>query len=154
MPRSFSLFSITLLMASSCAAAVTPQAPIPTSKSKVLISETVAPAIATPQFGQPIQVEVGSKVLVASEQLEISVKNVNDSLCPKGLECYWAGEAKIELSLHQAQKNLGEHTLTLGVGNPDYLYPNSVKQIGAYYVRVLALEPYTDSNQPKQNHKS
>jgi hypothetical protein len=139
MPCNFFLFSITLLMASSCATAVMPQAPIPTSKPKVQISETAVPAIATSQFGQPIQVEVGSKVLFASDQLEISVKNVNDSRCPKGLACYWAGEAKIELSLRQGQKNWGEHTLTLGVGNPDYLYPNSIKQVGAYYLRVLAI---------------
>ncbi len=153
MLRNFFFFSIALLLGSSCATAVTPQTPLPKPVPKVQIPEKVGPAIATAQFGQPVQIEVGSKALFASEQLEISVLSVNDSRCPKDLNCYWAGEAKIELSLRQEKKDLGKHRLTLGAINPDYLYPNSVKQIGAYYVRVLALEPYPDNRKPVQSKK-
>jgi hypothetical protein len=44
--------------------------------------------------------------------------------------------------LRQAEKKLGDLDLTLGVGNPDYFYPNNIKQVGKYYIRLLAVDPY------------
>jgi hypothetical protein len=101
------------------------------------------------QLGKPLQVELGDKAVVLPEQLEIRVLSIQDSRCPKNVDCYWGGEAHIQLNLKRAEKNLGDFALTLGVGNPDYFYPNNIKRVGKYYVRVLKVEPYPEGNFPK-----
>jgi hypothetical protein len=101
------------------------------------------------QLGKPLQVELGNKAVVLPEQLEIRVLSIQDSRCPKNVDCYWGGEAHVQINLSRAEKNLGDLTLTLGVGNPDYFYPNNIKRVGKYYVRVLKVEPYPEGHSQK-----
>jgi hypothetical protein len=96
------------------------------------------------QLGQPFQVELGNKAVVMPDQLEIKVLSISDSRCPKNIDCYWGGEAHVQLNLRRAEKNLGDLTLTLGVSNPDYFYPNNIKRVGKYYVRVIKVDPYPE----------
>jgi hypothetical protein len=98
------------------------------------------------QLGKPIRVELVSSVVVLPDRVEIKVLSIQDSRCPKNIDCYWGGEAQVQLNLRRAGKNLGDLNLTLGVGNPNVRYPNNIKRIGKYYVRVLAVDPYSERN--------
>jgi hypothetical protein len=101
------------------------------------------------QLGQPFQVELGNKAVVMPDQLEIKVLSIRDSRCPKNINCYWGGEAHIQLNLRRAEKNLGDFALTLGVGNPDYFYPNNIKRVGKYYIRAIKVDPYPEGDSQK-----
>jgi hypothetical protein len=111
----------------------------------------VAPTqIARSQLGRPLQVELGSKAVLIPDQLEIKVLSIQDSRCPRNIDCYWGGEALVKLNLRQAARNLGDLDLTLGIGSPDYPYPNNIKRVGKYYIRILAVTPYPDRNPKKE----
>jgi hypothetical protein len=124
-----------------------------------LISSLTTTAIGSPkpvvsqtpsgQIGKPFQVEIGNSAVVIPDQLEIKVLSIQDSRCPKNVDCYWGGEAHVQLNLRRADKNLGDLDLTLGVGNPDYFYPNNIKRVGKYYVRVLKVDPYPEGGSRK-----
>jgi hypothetical protein len=45
----------------------------------------------TAQFGKPIIMRVNSTV-VFSDGLSLMLKEINDSRCPKGVQCIWQGE--------------------------------------------------------------
>jgi hypothetical protein len=110
--------------------------------SSIGSSNPIAMEIADSQLGKPVRVDLESKAVFSAERLEITVLRIRDSRCPKNVDCYWGGEAQVTLNLQQAGKNLSDLDLTLGVGSPDYLDPNNIKQIGKYYIRVLAIDPY------------
>jgi hypothetical protein len=105
--------------------------------------------ISSGQLGKPFQVELENNAVVMPDQLEIKVLSIRDSRCPKNINCYWGGEAHVQLNLRRVEKNLGDLDLTLGVGNPDYFYPNNIKRVGKYYVRVLNVEPYPERGSQK-----
>jgi hypothetical protein len=117
-----------------------------TLPSQALASDNSSIDRINAQLGRPTRIALGSKAVFDSEDLEVLVLSVRDSRCPKDLNCMWGGEAYVKLQAWQADKNLGECELTLGVGNPDYYYPNNIKQMGAYYLRVLEIEPYPTIN--------
>jgi hypothetical protein len=113
-------------------------------------STPIATEIANPQLGKPVRIDLESKAVFSTERLEITVSRIRDSRCPKDIDCYWGGEAQVTLNLQQAGKNIGDLDLTLGVGNPDYPYPNNIKQVRGYYVRLLAVDPYPATRDPKK----
>jgi hypothetical protein len=119
-------------------------APLAICSPKPLIAQ-----IPDGQLGQPFQVELGNKAVVMPDQLEIKVLSIRDSRCPKNIDCYWGGEAHVKLNLRRAEKNLGDLTLTLGAGNPDYFYPNNIKRVGEYYLRVIRVDPYPERDSQK-----
>jgi hypothetical protein len=99
----------------------------------IVRANPIALETARSQLGQLVRVDLGSKAVFSSERLEITVLSI---------DCYWGGEAQVKLNLQQAAQSLGDLDLTLGVGNPDYFYPNNIKRVGKYYIRVLAIDPY------------
>ena len=105
----------------------------------------IATEIANPKLGQPVRVELGSKAVFSADRLEIRVVKIRDGRCPKDLNCYWGGEAKVTLNVQQAGKNFGDFDLRLGVGSADYFDPSNIKKVGGYYVRVLEIDPYPGS---------
>jgi hypothetical protein len=108
----------------------------------IVRANPIALETARSQLGQLVRVDLGSKAVFSSERLEITVLSIRDLRCPQNIDCYWGGEAQVKLNLQQAAQSLGDLDLTLGVGNPDYFYPNNIKRVGKYYIRVLAIDPY------------
>ena len=121
--------------------------------NSIVYANPIATEIANSPLGKPVRIELGSKAVFSAERLEITVSSVRDSRCPINLDCYWGGEAQVTLNLQQAKQNLGDLALTLGVGNPDYSYPNNIKQVGKYYIRLLAIDPYPIRNLNQVNQK-
>ncbi len=113
----------------------------------------IAMEISSAQLGKPVRVDLGSRVIFSADRLEITVLSIRDSRCPQNIDCYWGGEAQVKLNLQQAEQNIGDLDLTLGVGNPDYFYPNNIKRVGKYYIRVLAIDPYPIRSFNKVNSK-
>ena len=52
----------------------------------------------TPSLGQEFTLPVGQTAIISGEDLTIKfVEVTNDSRCAKGVECFWAGEAKCQM---------------------------------------------------------
>ena len=77
-------------------------APCPPVVAPVVPPETPKPPIDTPkpsgetsdktaQFGKPIVMHV-KNTIIFSDGLSLTLKEINDSRCPKGVQCIWAGE--------------------------------------------------------------
>ena len=53
-----------------------------------------------PSLGQQFTLPVGQSVSIKGENLNIKFDKVtNDSRCPTGVQCIWAGEAKCQMSV-------------------------------------------------------
>ncbi len=118
--------------------------------SSICSATPIATEIADSQLGKPVKVELGSKAVFSADRLEITVSSIRDGRCSKDINCYWPGEAHVTLNLQRAGKNFGDFNLRLGVGSSDYFDPSNIKQVGGYYVRVLAIDPYPGSSDSKK----
>jgi hypothetical protein len=83
---------------------------------------------------QEFEVKVGEKVSV--EALRLSFTGVaEDSRCPKGVECIWAGNAKVTLRVSRAGKHSAQINLNTGIEPKHKLYDG-------YDIKLVSLNPY------------
>ena len=108
----------------------------------------VAPATATEVlalvYKQPLALD-GS---AGGSQLEFS--DVEDSRCPTGAQCIWAGEARVTLTLTESSTAPQQVRLGLNPGpkGPNAL-PDSLSVVlhrQPYWVRLLSVTPYPSLN--------
>jgi hypothetical protein len=100
----------------------------------VLVLVTMLSA-ATPQAGETLRVKVGTNAKAAKSGLNIEfVELLDDSRCPKGATCIWAGEGKIKLSITKPGRKGQSFELVTTEGN------NSVSYAG-YELRLIELTP-------------
>lgn len=64
-------------------------------------------------FGRPQAMAVGGSIRFA-DGLNITLARVNDSRCPAGVQCIWAGELAAELVLRGSESGSSAQTVTLG----------------------------------------
>jgi hypothetical protein len=77
----------------------------------------------------------GQGALVKIEGLRIGFDSViEDSRCPKGVECIWAGQGKIRIRLSKTNKKPASVELSTQ-------QPNSISYLG-YRVTLVGLSPY------------
>lgn len=130
-------------------ATLPPQATVPATN--VVIEPTTPPqptgVPATPtaataaQVGQPFQLAMGQAVQVAGTDLTLTFADVTeDSRCPRGVDCAWAGQVIVVLDAAQGSQTSSPVTLTLrGSGRQ---VAESSAQIGDYTVQIVDVEPY------------
>ncbi len=82
----------------------------------------------------------GQKAEIRESGLEITFNRViEDSRCPKGVECVWAGNGKVEISIHSP----GEESRIKEINTN--LEPKEI-MAGKYKIRLLELQPYPEKN--------
>ncbi len=78
----------------------------------------------------------GQKAEIRESDLEITFNRViEDSRCPKGVECVWAGNGKVEISIQFDGTEFRVYELNTS------LEPDEIKA-GNYRIRLLKLQPY------------
>ncbi|HEV7374590.1 MAG TPA: hypothetical protein VGN95_07725 [Pyrinomonadaceae bacterium] len=83
---------------------------------------------------QEFEIKVGEKVSV--EGLKLSFTAVaEDSRCPKGVECIWAGNGKIVLKVSKAGRRASSINLNTGIEPKHKLYYG-------YDIKLVSLNPY------------
>jgi len=106
----------------------------------------------TVDLGKEFTVNFNGTVDVKGENLKIQFLDVTeDSRCPQDVQCIWAGQAKIVLSIHKNnQKNLGNYEFLIQAGN------SPMQKIEGYLVKIVKLEPYPVStkNIEKNDYKA
>lgn len=96
------------------------------------------PTSVTPALDKEIPVEVDERVLFDEEGFAIHFREVvNDSRCPKGLTCVWAGNAKIRIEVESLLRSAPTRTFELNT----YLEPQQASYAG-YTIHLISLAPY------------
>jgi len=91
-------------------------------------------------LGKQFYIRVGQAESVEPGNIQVKlIKVTDDSRCPSDVTCIWAGEVKVVLNVTIEGQGSGETILTLGANNND---DQNVKNIGGYYVKVIAVNPY------------
>jgi hypothetical protein len=102
-----------------------------------------APAAAQgAELGRPLEVKLGQAVRVGPDRLEVTFAAVpEDSRCPEGVQCVWAGRAAVDLKMAAPGAKSAEVRLTTERGSEEASY-------GRYTVRLVSLEPHPRQNVP------
>lgn len=89
-------------------------------------------------LGQPFELQIGQPAMV--EGLIITFLSISeDSRCPEGANCIWAGRAKVVLRVEKGGKFLGEYELTHGSTTQRDVEGVAIDDL---LLRLLAVEPY------------
>lgn len=102
------------------------------------------------QDSTELVLEEGQNLFLEKEQVNLSfVRVLEDSRCPKGVQCFWAGVGAVELTA------MGTYTrpqaLLLATENIiDKNYAKSVVFNG-YTYRLVSLSPYPIKDKPKSD---
>jgi hypothetical protein len=105
-----------------------------------ILTSTLAPGAAAPAkdaaLDQEFEVRVGQWVTIEGERLRVTLSRVaEDSRCPEGVTCVWAGNAKVVLKLSKARRRASTLTLNTGI-NPKQA------SFRGYEVKLVKLDPY------------
>jgi hypothetical protein len=87
-------------------------------------------------LAQPFSIKMGEKVLVGDSRLKIRFLSVaEDSRCPQGVTCVWAGNAAVRVKIGKSD------AVTLNTG----IAPKEL-EIGDHKVKLVGLTPYPREN--------
>jgi len=90
------------------------------------------------ELGQPFQVRIGESATING--LVITFVAVSeDSRCPRGAECIWAGRVKVMVQVQKDGELLGEFELTDGEMTGGDV---GEVQVTGFVVRLLGVTPY------------
>ena len=82
-------------------------------------------------LGEDFEMEFGQNLTIPQESVRIQFKDVlEDSRCPEGATCIWAGNAKIAILLNETEANLNT-----------YLEPKQ-SRMSRYTVDLISVKPY------------
>lgn len=85
---------------------------------------------------QEFEIRLGQQVWIKREGLRISFNNVaEDSRCPKGVDCIWAGNGKVVLTLSKTRQRAALMRLNTNVDPKQDDYHG-------YEVKLVSLNPY------------
>ena len=85
---------------------------------------------------QEFEIRIGERVSIRKEGLTVSfTRVVEDSRCPEGVQCVWAGNGKILLQVSKARRRAA--TMRLNTG----MEPRQDDYRG-YDVKLVSLNPY------------
>lgn len=83
------------------------------------------------QLGEEFELRFGEQASLDNEKLLISFEEVlEDSRCPEGVTCVWAGNAQVGLMVKDSTVNLNT-----------YLEPQEI-DIAGYHIQLISLNPY------------
>ena len=104
-----------------------------------ILTSALAPPAAPARdaaLDQEFEVRVGQLVTVEGERLRVTFSRVaEDSRCPEGVQCVWAGNAKVVLKLSKGRRRASTLTLNTGVDPKEAAFRG-------YEVRLVKLDPY------------
>jgi hypothetical protein len=99
-------------------------------------------------LNQEFELKVGQQVSIKKEGLRISFSSVaEDSRCPEGVTCVWAGNGKVVLKLSKARRRSATMNLNTGLDPKQAAYRE-------YEVKLVSLSPYPKKDAPikKKNY--
>jgi hypothetical protein len=105
-------------------------------------------------LGQVFTLDGGQEAMINDENLRLRFDNVlEDSRCPKSVECFWTGQARIALLVEPNGR--GESTLEFNT-NPAPGQNNQTARLDEYTITLQSLEPYpqTTDHIPLEDYRA
>ena len=100
-----------------------------------------ASAAMTVKMGEPFQLAVGQSAQLASGQFSLTFATVaEDSRCPRGVDCVWAGQVVVVLDVTQNGQASSPIKLTLGGAGRTANAASA--QASGQTVQLMAVDPY------------
>ena len=122
---------------------------IPSLALLIIIGWTYQPTgVKEVQLNREFDLKVGQEGLIKAEGLRIEFNSViEDSRCPAGVTCIWAGNAKISVNLIKGKNRSAAIELNTGLEPTHHAY-------SGYEVRLVKLNPYpkADENIDKKDY--
>jgi len=92
-------------------------------------------ASVNPEIGKPFKIKLGQTLEFQGTDLSITFEELlEDSRCPDGATCVWAGNGRVSIKLNELQAELNTH-----------LDPKSI-DLSGYEINLLSLAPYPKIN--------
>jgi hypothetical protein len=101
--------------------------------------ETKNPKIVRLEFPFTLSYKTNQDWVVTEDQIEIRLVDVQDSRCPKGVTCVWAGSVKVVLAVAAPGKSVTEVSFELGNG-----IEKSLDKIGTHRLWFKSVQPYPE----------
>lgn len=96
------------------------------------------------ELNQPFSLQLNARAMVKREGLRVQFLKVKeDSRCPTGLDCIWAGRAVVVVNLIKNVKSLGTVELT---HSPNQ---SSSQRVAGYSLQLMELSPYPVGGQTR-----
>jgi hypothetical protein len=92
----------------------------------------------------PFYLKIGESVNI-NDKLSFSIEKIEDSRCPTGGECFWAGDVNLFFNIRQ-NSNVIDTTIC------GYSCHNNPFIIGGYTWKVLEVNPYPDIHRRIDQH--
>jgi hypothetical protein len=128
--------------AAACGSAAS--SPPSTGRVETVERDTV---IGTIRPGAPLRLAPGQSAAVAGTAMTVRFTRVlEDSRCPRGVTCVWAGRARVELAV-RSTPNGPDRTMEVEVGSPD----KGTVEVGGRKLIAEALEPEPQAKVPTSN---
>lgn len=87
-------------------------------------------------LGQEFDIRLGDTIWIQDELLRIDFQRVaEDSRCPEGVACVWAGNAKVALRVMKARRRAAQMMLNTMLNPKQSVYRG-------YEVKLVKLEPH------------
>ncbi len=101
------------------------------------------PEPAQVQLGEAFTLAAGQDAAVSGEALKLTFDQVlEDSRCPKRVECFWTGQARLAVLVQQE----GRAPVSVEFNtNPAPGQNNQEATIGPYAIRLISLDPYPET---------
>lgn len=121
----------------------------------VAIQQIVSPLIPRPgqvgpSFGEPFELKFGQRVRFDDAAIELAFLGVNeDSRCPVGVTCVWAGRCVVVLSLTPDGEVGQKFDLTAQAGQGDL----AAADVLGYHVQLHDVKPYPRAGEPQAPHE-
>ncbi|MDC8002515.1 hypothetical protein POV27_00500 [Aureisphaera galaxeae] len=96
---------------------------------------------ASPQIG--VKVALDETVTLGDVSITF-VKVLEDSRCPKYVNCMWAGEVRVEVAIQEKGKEATMHEVTLGATDAVSKNKTFYKKEG-YFIELMAVNPYPEN---------
>lgn len=108
----------------------------------VTSGETVPTESSMQPLGQPFALPIG-EIITLEDGGIIAFDGVSeDSRCPSDVQCVWAGQVIVDLTVTSPQSQSGQVSLTLMGGQSDPILT------GNYAITLLAVDPYPETSDP------
>ncbi|GAB3202244.1 hypothetical protein GCM10027293_27380 [Pontibacter aydingkolensis] len=102
----------------------------------------------------PVQLRNKNSADKTTDVLTVSVKSINDSRCPTGVNCMWAGKADVVVSLEKKGGETVNLDLCLGqCSNTNFKETDSTTLTlngSKYKVTLLQVNPYPSSDNTEE----
>lgn len=99
----------------------------------------------TVRLNQNFVLRVGQEATVAEQKLNVKFVSVpEDSRCPKGVNCIWAGNVRVMLHVSKAKSKPSKVELSL---NPRDFPDGEAANYGDYKLKLVKVDPYPVQDQ-------